>query len=155
MKPVARVAILGAALWLWWRGEANAGDLATVLTMFFMVQGYLRDVGYHISNLQRGVNEMEELVALHALPFGVTLQPSAQVQDAVIANAGATPWNRDPIDRRIVADVIEGRGEIIDSQDEVGGYPQYAETRRPFVESEWDLDTMEPHAGYARGEPLR
>src|SRR5690606_39131679 len=89
------------------------------------------------------------------LPFGVELLPSAQVQDAVIARAGATPWNRDPIDRRIVADVIEGRGEIIDSQDEVGGYPQYAETRRPFVESEWNLDTMEPLAGYQRGEPLR
>jgi pectate lyase len=90
-----------------------------------------------------------------SLPFGVELLPSAQVQDAVIANAGATPWNRDPIDRRIVADVIEGRGEIIDSQDEVGGYPQYAPTTRPFVESEWNLDTMEPLAGYVRGEPLR
>jgi len=90
-----------------------------------------------------------------ALPFGVALLPSAQVQDSVIEKAGATPWDRDPIDRRIVADVVEGRGEIIDSQDEVGGYPQYAQTRRPFVEAEWNLDTMEPHAGYARGEPLR
>ena len=90
-----------------------------------------------------------------ALPFGVSLLPSVEVQDSVIAAAGATPWNRDPIDRRIVADVIEGRGEIIDSQDEVGGYPQYAETRRAFVESEWNLDIMEPLAGYSRGEPLR
>jgi len=90
-----------------------------------------------------------------ALPFGVALLPSAQVQDSVIEKAGATPWNRDPIDRRIVADVVEGRGEIIDSQDQVGGYPQYAQTRKPFVEAEWNLDTMEPHAGYERGEPLR
>jgi len=89
------------------------------------------------------------------LPFGVGLLPSTQVQDAVIASAGATPWNRDPIDRRIVADVVEGRGQIIDSQDQVGGYPQYPMTRRPFVESEWNLDTMEPLAGYVRGEPLR
>jgi hypothetical protein len=91
-----------------------------------------------------------------ALPFGVTLLPSAQVQDAVIENVGATPWNRDLIDRRIVADVIEGRGEIIDSQEQVGGYPQYKEARKPFVESEWNLDTMEPASGhYPRGEPLR
>lgn len=90
-----------------------------------------------------------------ALPFGVGLLPSAQVQDAVIAKAGATPWNRDPIDRRIVADVIEGRGQIIDSQEQVGGYPQYPMTRRPFVETEWNLETMEPLAGYERGEPLR
>ena len=90
-----------------------------------------------------------------ALPFGATLLPSAEVQDAVIENAGATPWNRDLIDRRIVADVIEGRGEIIDSQEQVGGYPQYKEARKPFVESEWNIDVMEPIAGYPRGEPLR
>jgi pectate lyase len=90
-----------------------------------------------------------------ALPFGVSLLPAAKVQDAIIENVGATPWNRDLIDRRIVADVIEGRGEIIDSQDQVGGYPQYKEARKPFVESEWNLDVMEPIAGYPRGEPLR
>lgn len=91
-----------------------------------------------------------------ALPFGVALLPSAQVQDAVIENVGATPWNRDLIDRRIVADVIEGRGEIIDSQEQVGGYPRYKEVRKPFVESEWNLDVMEPKSGsYPRGEPLR
>ncbi|RAI60739.1 ABC transporter ATP-binding protein [Roseicella frigidaeris] len=73
-----RTAIIGAALWLWWRGEASAGDLTTVLTMFFLVQGYLRDVGYHISNLQRGVNEMEEMVALHATPLGVEDAPGAR-----------------------------------------------------------------------------
>src|SRR5690606_16369359 len=66
-----RIGIVAVALWLWWRNEASAGDLAMVLTMFFMVQGYLRDVGYHISNLQRGVNEMEELVAMHDTPLGV------------------------------------------------------------------------------------
>ena len=100
-------------------------------------------------------------VRIHALPkapplpFGVRLLASDRVQDAVIENAGATPWNRDAVDRRIVADVIEGRGEIIDSQDQVGGYPAYAETRKAFVESDWNLDTMEPHKGYERGEPLR
>lgn len=91
-----------------------------------------------------------------ALPAGVTLLPSEKVQDAVIENVGATPWNRDLIDRRIVADVIEGRGEIIDSQEQVGGYPQYKEARKPFVESDWNMDTMEPRSGdYPRGEPLR
>lgn len=99
---------------------------------------------------------INELKQAPELPFGVRLLPSGQVQDAVIAAAGATPWDRDPIDRRIVADVIEGRGEIIDSQAEVGGYPKYQPTRKPFVEAEWNLDTMEPKSGtYPRGEPLR
>lgn len=99
--------------------------------------------------------EVNALKAAPALPFGVRPLPSAQVQDAVIETAGARPWDRDPIDRRIVADVIEGRGGIIDSQDQVGGYPKYAETRKAFVESDWNLDTMEPLKPYERGEPLR
>lgn len=100
--------------------------------------------------------EVAELKKAPELPFGVKPLPSAQVQDAVIAGAGATPWDRDLVDRRIVADVIEGRGEIIDSQQEVGGYPKYEPTRKAFVEAEWNLDTMEPKSGvYPRGEPLR
>jgi pectate lyase len=78
-----------------------------------------------------------------ALPQGVKLLSAIDVQDSVIKNAGARPWDRDPIDARIVAETIEGRGKIIDSEDEVGGYPQYKETRQPFVEKDWDLATME------------
>ena len=99
--------------------------------------------------------EVDALERAPALPFGVTLRSSSAVQDAVIAEAGATPWARDNVDRRIVADTIEGRGIIIDSQSEVGGYPKPASTRRPFVASEWNLDTMEPLKPYERGEPLR
>ena len=90
-----------------------------------------------------------------ALPFGVRLLPASQVQDAVIASAGARPWDRDDHDRRIVADTIEGRGVIIDSQDDVGGYPQLAATRQAFVPADWDLDTMEPLRPLPRREPLR
>jgi len=90
-----------------------------------------------------------------ALPFGVTLLPSPQVQDAVIANAGARPWDRDDVDRRILADAIEGRGRIIDSQEQVGGYPVQKETRQAFVPADWDLDTMEPLKALPRREPLK
>ncbi|MDQ0474159.1 ABC transporter ATP-binding protein [Labrys wisconsinensis] len=72
-----RAALLGAALWLWLGGGASAGDIAFVLTSYAVVQGYLRDVGMHIHNLQRSVNDMEELVALHAAPFGVADRPGA------------------------------------------------------------------------------
>lgn len=89
------------------------------------------------------------------LPFGVKAIPAADVQDAVIANVGARPWDRDDIDRRILENTIEGRGHIIDSQDEVGGYPKPAETRQPFVPADWDLDTMEPLKPLKHREPLR
>ena len=81
-------------------------------------------------------------MARPALPFNVQVLHAAAVQDAVIRTVGARPWDRDPIDARIVADTIEGRGEIIDDQAQVGGYPQYQETRAPFKESEWDLRYM-------------
>ena len=80
------------------------------------------------------------------LPQGVKPIAAMDVQDWVIRNAGARPWDRDPIDARIVADTIEGRGAIIDSEDEVGGYPTYKETRQQFEEKAWNLSTMTPHA---------
>ncbi|RDI57762.1 ABC transporter ATP-binding protein [Microvirga subterranea] len=72
-----RAAIIGTALWLWWNGQATPGDLAYVLTTYFVIHGYLRDVGMHINNLRRSVNDMEELVEIHREPFGVVDRPGA------------------------------------------------------------------------------
>jgi ATP-binding cassette subfamily B protein len=66
-----RTAIIGFALLLWSGGQASAGDITFVLTSFFLLQGYLRDVGMHIRNLQRSVNDMEELVDIQGQPLGV------------------------------------------------------------------------------------
>ncbi|MCT7378460.1 ABC transporter ATP-binding protein [Chelativorans salis] len=68
---ILRAAIIGFAIILWSRGQASAGDIAFVLTTFFMLQGYLRDVGMHVRNVQRSVNDMEELVDIHGEPLGV------------------------------------------------------------------------------------
>jgi len=77
MLVAIQAAILGAALLLWMRGEASVGDITFALTMFFMLQGYLRDVGMHIRNLQRSVNDMEELVQLESQPLGIEDRPGA------------------------------------------------------------------------------
>jgi len=50
-----------------------------------------------------------------------------------LRNAGSRPARRDPIDARIVQSVIDGTGHIIDSQNEVGGYPTRAATKRALV----------------------
>lgn len=81
-------------------------------------------------------------IARPALPEGVTVLRAPAVQDAVIRNAGARPWDRDAHDARVVANVIEGRGGIIDSERDVGGYPSPDATRAPFVPGEWDLGSM-------------
>jgi len=41
----------------------------------------------------------------------------------VLTEAGATWPQRDPVDARIVAEVVTGTGRIIDDEDEVGGWP--------------------------------
>ncbi|BAT61400.1 putative multidrug export ATP-binding/permease protein [Variibacter gotjawalensis] len=75
---VLRAAILGGVLVMWMRGQASAGDVAFVLTSYTVVQGYLRDVGMHVHNLQRSVNDMEELVALSAATLGVADRSDAK-----------------------------------------------------------------------------
>ncbi|WP_175917637.1 ABC transporter ATP-binding protein [Burkholderia pyrrocinia] len=77
MLVAMQAAMIGVALRLWANDEASVGDIAFALTMFFMLQGYLRDVGMHIRNLQRSVNDMEELVALERQPLGIDDRPGA------------------------------------------------------------------------------
>jgi ATP-binding cassette, subfamily B, bacterial len=72
-----RATIIGTALLLWQQGLAGAGDIAFVLTSFFVLQGYLRDIGQHVRNLQRSINDMEELVAMYDQPLGIEDKPGA------------------------------------------------------------------------------
>jgi ATP-binding cassette subfamily B protein len=72
-----RASVTLYAIWLWWQGRATPGGVTFVLTSYFIVHGYLRDVGQHVANLQRSVNEMEELVQMHVLPLGVADRPQA------------------------------------------------------------------------------
>ncbi|WP_118182805.1 ABC transporter ATP-binding protein [Paraburkholderia phosphatilytica] len=81
MLVLMQTAMLGAALWLWMNDEASVGDITFALTMFFMLQGYLREVGMHVRNLQRSVNDMEELVLLEREPLGIDDRPGARPID--------------------------------------------------------------------------
>ncbi|CAH1649399.1 ATP-binding cassette subfamily B protein [Hyphomicrobiales bacterium] len=78
MMVTMQGAILASALVLWQRGAASPGDITFVLTLFFVLQGHLRDVGMHIRHLQRSVNDMEEMVKLHEEPIGVADRPGAR-----------------------------------------------------------------------------
>jgi ATP-binding cassette subfamily B protein len=78
MLLALRAAIIGFALVLWSKGQASAGDITFVLTSFFILQGYLREVGMHIRNLQRSVNDMEELVDIQSQPLGIEDRPGAK-----------------------------------------------------------------------------
>ena len=49
----------------------------------------------------------------------------------VLAEAGAALPKRDPVDIRIVNDVKNGTGRIIDDEEEVGGWPEVKSSRPP------------------------
>src|SRR3954449_6434318 len=66
-----RAAVIGGALVLWLAGRATPGDVTFVLTSYYIIHAYLRDLGFHLNNLQRSVNDMEELVAIHDVAIGI------------------------------------------------------------------------------------
>ena len=83
---------------------------------------------------------------------GLDVLPARDVETHVLWHAGARPWDRDADDLRVLFFVAEGRGEIIDDEKVVGGYPKFAEVHAPFVEADWNLDTMEPKSGIYPGQ---
>jgi hypothetical protein len=63
----------------------------------------------------------------------LTLRPAEQVRDWVLTQAGARPTDRDAADARIVREAREGTGRIINSQEQVGGFPTAQPVERPLT----------------------
>jgi ATP-binding cassette subfamily B protein len=78
-----RASVIGGSLLLWIAGRASAGDVTYVLTSYYIIHAYLRDVGMHVNNLQRSVNDMEELVAIHDVAIGIADAADARPIDIV------------------------------------------------------------------------
>ena len=66
----------------------------------------------------------------------VTRESAATAYEKVLARAGAS-LVRDPVDDRVVESVRTGSGRLIDSQNEVGGWPDLA-PGRPWNDSDGD-----------------
>lgn len=54
--------MMGAAIYLWTKGQANAADVVYVLTSYLVLSAYLKNVGEQVSNLQKAMSEMEDAV---------------------------------------------------------------------------------------------
>jgi hypothetical protein len=73
---------------------------------------------------------------------GLSYMSSAQVKNFVFENAGARPADRDAVDERIIANMKAGKGSIIDSQKDVGGWPNLAQnTRRITIPANPHVDS--------------
>ncbi|MGJ5130163.1 ABC transporter ATP-binding protein [Bradyrhizobium oligotrophicum] len=109
-----RSSVIGGAVLLWMAGKASPGDVTYVLTSYYVIHAYLRDVGMHINNLQRAVNDMDELVAIHSEPIGIIDAKDARpiavtgghiVFDAVTFHYGG---HRTPLYDRLSVDIRPG-----------------------------------------------
>ncbi|WP_424340618.1 pectate lyase family protein [Henriciella sp.] len=107
--------------------------------------GDLPTLGRYTSN----PTEIIETDAPHFSWSGLDVLPTEEVETYVLAHAGARPWDRDVNDVRVLADAAEGRGGIIDSQEEVGGYPDFPQVSQAFDADRWNLETMAPKADSA------
>ena len=100
---------------------------------------------------ETGAKIIEKSAPLASLA-GYDILPSGEVETALLATAGARPWERGPQEVRVLFFIAEGRGEIIDDESEVGGYPEITATRAPFNPAAWNLATMTPKSGVYPGQ---
>ncbi len=82
------------------------------------------------------------------LPPRLRVLRAERLEDELPSAVGARPWDRDPIDLRLLADVAEGRGRIPDDETESSGMPRYAPTRRAFDPARWLGPHLSPTSGW-------
>ena len=63
----------------------------------------------------------------------ITPLPASAIIEHVSQHAGARPKDRDAVDERIIKEFLAREGRVIDSQEEIGGYPQVQMVRRPLT----------------------
>ena len=75
---ILQAGLLGLVLLEWSRGRATAGDAVFAITSFLLVSGYLRMLGENVQNLQKGIADIEDVVAYAAERAEVVDRPGAR-----------------------------------------------------------------------------
>ncbi len=141
-------------------GNVLRAGVSTVMPLAFFELGGAGDVEYYgkdniaVDQIGRPLPMLGRYTASRARiievktpptwPPYVKVIPADDVETALLLDAGARPWDRDYTDERVLANVSSGRGWIIDSQQDVHGYPVQTPTSRPFNPDDWNLIDMTP-----------
>lgn len=91
-------------------------------------------VGGGDENIHRSLDPVPDFTA-----SGITPHVASDALELVLDHAGAIAPHRDPVDLRLVEDVRSGTGTIINSQEDVGGWPVLDVGEPP---TDTDLDGM-------------
>jgi ATP-binding cassette subfamily B protein len=63
IRIVLMIGMISLTIMMWYRGEATPGDVTLAITSFFIIGGYLRDIGRQTTELLRSVSEMEDVIS--------------------------------------------------------------------------------------------
>ncbi len=139
VKPAnARIAVVGNVMIA---GADTKEDLALVASRgdVYMADNIAYKADGKPGPLKYGaVNLLEEKPVW---PDNLKPLPADKVIEHTLTNAGARPADRDEVDRRIIRQFKQRKGRIIDSQEQVGGYPKPILTRRKLDIPDGDIES--------------
>jgi ATP-binding cassette subfamily B protein len=69
--------LTGLVLRLWSQGQAGAGDVAFAITSFMLMSGYLRHLGENIRDMQKGLDDAEDVARYATMAPQVADRPGA------------------------------------------------------------------------------
>jgi hypothetical protein len=125
--PHARIAVVGNVVLFGERTKKAAAVFEGVAEAFFKGNEGFDWFGQPVPELRF---PMPTLPEPPVWPEGLQAQSTAAAIWKVARFAGARPAERDAIDTRIVREALTGQARIIDSQEEVGGYPKLEPAKR-------------------------
>lgn len=116
---------------------ANAANNVQIYSAGNKIDGNLNKV---LDDQSSQVSYLQGDFTVSTSPFSfaaVTTQLADAAYATVADKVGAFYWNRDAVDARLIQQLRAQTGRIINSQDEVGGYPSLPIMTRP---THWDTD---------------
>jgi len=69
--------LTGLLIQMWMADRASPGDVVFAITAFMMMAGYMRRFGEEVQNVQRGLDEIQDMAAYDQLPVQVADAPDA------------------------------------------------------------------------------
>lgn len=77
-RNIMMLGMITLTILMWYRGEATPGDVTLAITSFFIISGYLRDIGRQTTELLRSVSEMEDIVSFWIREDDIQNAPDAK-----------------------------------------------------------------------------
>ncbi len=82
--------MLTTGIFLWSQGVATPGDIASLIATQFLITGYLRDIAQHVRQIQRTINDMDDVLDFRDAEIDVADKPGAK---ALVVERGAISFD--------------------------------------------------------------